>query len=162
MFLTLFSASCMGQKVDNTPVGDLVIDRYLGDWYEIARFDHWFERGVSHAQARYGYTDDGYISVTNTGIKNGKVKCSEGRAKFTDTPGLLRVSFFRPFYSDYRILMVDEDCSFALVGSKTPSYLWILSRTPQLDESTTLDLLYEAVGRGYETDKLIWVEQTVP
>lgn len=149
----------MAQKVDNMPVRSLTLDRYLGNWYEIARLDHSFERGISHAQARYSLKEDGGILVINSGMRNGKPKTSTGKAKLTDTPGLLRVSFFGPFYSDYRVLMVDADYRYALVGSRSPDYLWILSRTPKMDEKELYNVLFEARGRGYRVDKLIWVEQ---
>lgn len=157
---TIFSISCMAQKVDNRPVGALNLDRYLGNWYEIARMDHGFERGVTYAKARYVLMDDGHISVINSGLKNGKTKISQGKAKTTDTAGLLRVSFFGPFYSDYRVLMLDDDYQFALVGSKSADYLWILSRTPQMAAPELQSVISEARRRGYDTDKLIWVQQS--
>ncbi len=148
----------MAQKADNTPVGVFNLNRYLGNWYEIARMDHSFERGMSHAQANYTLLGDGSILVVNSGIKNGKVKVSRGKAKTTDKVGLLRVSFFGPFYSDYRVLMVDSDYQYALVGSKKDNYLWILSRTPVLPDDVQSAILREAGNRGYRTDGLIWVE----
>lgn len=157
--MLLLSSSCMGQKIDNSTVADLNLNRYLGKWFEIARFDHGFERGISHAQASYTLVKDGRVMVINSGIKNNKVKASQGVAKLTDTPGLLRVSFFRPFYSDYRVMMIDDYYRYALVGSKTKDYLWILSRTPKMDEIDTCIVLYEARSRGYDTNKLIWVDQ---
>lgn len=158
-FLTalLFPMAVMAQKVDNTPVSFLSLDRYIGTWYEIARFDHSFERGIDMSTARYSKTDDGKIKVVNSGMKYGKVKTSIGKAKTTDVPGLLRVSFFGPFYSDYRVLMVTSDYKYALVGSSSPKYLWILSRTPQLPDDIRQKILFEARSRGYDTGKLIWV-----
>lgn len=151
--------ACSGQKVDNTPVSSFIPDNYLGNWFEIARFDHGFERDVQFATARYTMTDKGTIKVINSGIRNGKTKTSVGKAKFTDTPGMLRVSFFGPFYSDYIVMMLADDYSYALVGSKSPDYLWILSRTPQLPERTMNAILTEARSRGYDTGKLIMVDQ---
>lgn len=147
------------QKVDNTPVRTFSPDSYLGAWFEIARFDHGFERGVQYATAWYSMTDDGMIKVINSGIKDGKDKQSVGKVKFTQTPGLLRVSFFGPFYSDYRVLMVSDDYQYALVGSKSPGYLWILSRTPQVPGDVLSGILSEARTRGYNLNKLIWVQQ---
>lgn len=145
--------------VDSTAVKEVDMSRYLGKWYEIARFDHLFERGMTHCTATYSMRDDGYIEVANRGKKNGKWKSSTGKAKKTDMSGVLRVSFFGPFYSDYRILMLAPDYSYALIGGDNDGYLWILSRTPQLEQSTKDMLIREAQRRGYNTDKLIWVEQ---
>ena len=158
-FLCLSAFSCSGQKVDNSTVGGLDLSRYLGDWYEIARFDHSFERGLTHAKANYALNPDGTIVVTNSGLLNGKQKESVGKAKTTDTAGLLRVSFFGPFYSDYRVMMLAEDYSYALVGSKSAKYLWILSRTPELPQEVLTEILSVATARGYDTSKLLWVEQ---
>ena len=153
-------AGCVsGPKVDNAPVAALNLSRYLGEWYEIARFDHSFERGVEQAKANYTQNADGTIKVVNSGIKNGKPKTAIGKGKTTDTPGLLRVSFFGPFYADYRVMMVDKDYTRALVGSGSDDYLWILSRTSALSETAKSELLAEARRRGYDTGKLIWVRQ---
>lgn len=158
MALTLFS--CRTTKtVDNSAVKALNLNRYLGKWYEIARFDHRFERDMMLCSATYTMRDDGTITVENKGMKHGKWKTSIGRAKLTDVPGVLRVSFFRPFYSDYRVLMVAPDYSYALVGGSNDKYLWILSRTPQLDKETRGKIILEARFRGYKTENLVWVEQ---
>ena len=95
-------------KVDNAPVAALDLDRYLGEWYEIARFGHSFERGVEQAKANYSLKDDGTIKIVNSGIKDGKPKTAIGKGKRTDTPALLSVSFFGPFYADYRVMLIDE------------------------------------------------------
>ena len=153
-------AGCVsGPKVDNTPVAALDLNSYLGEWYEIARFDHSFERGVEQAKANYTLNEDGTIKVVNSGIKDGKPKTAIGKGKRTDTPALLRVSFFGPFYADYRVMMIDEGYTYALVGSGSADYLWMLSRTRDLPDSTKSELLSEAKRRGYDTDKLIWVKQ---
>lgn len=152
-------AGCESAKVDNSTVKSVDLNRYLGSWYEIAKFDHSFERGLDYAMARYTLRDDGKIDVLNTGIKDGRAKDAKGIAKTTDVPGLLRVSFFGPFFSDYRIMMLDEDYQYVLVGGSTDKYLWILSRTPVLDDATKSLILAEADRRGYDTSKLIWVKQ---
>lgn len=146
--------------VDNTAVSTVDLDRYLGKWYEVARFDHRFERDMEQCTATYTMQVDGTIKVMNQGIKHGKWKTSEGKAKLTDHPGVLRVSFFGPFYSDYRILMLAPDYSCALIGGSSDDFLWILSRTPQLDETMRNRIILEAQRRGYQTDKLIWVPQS--
>ena len=153
------SGCVSGPQVDNAPVATLDLNRYLGEWYEIARFDHSFERGVEQAKANYTQNADGTIKVVNSGIKDGKPKTAIGKGKTTDTPALLRVSFFGPFYADYRVMLIDKDYSHALVGSGSADYLWILSRTSALSEAAKSELLSEAKRRGYDTGKLIWVEQ---
>ena len=153
------AAGCVcGPKVDNAPVCSLDLNRYLGVWYEIARFDHSFERGVEDAKAVYTLNKDGTVKVVNSGIKNGKPKTAIGKGKRTDEPGLLRVSFFGPFYADYRVMMIDADYSYALVGSGGADYLWILSRTTSLPDAVKSAILAEATRRGYDTSKLIWVK----
>lgn len=157
--LCLAPCSCKSQKVDNSTVKTLDLGRYLGTWYEIARFDHSFERGLSYAKAQYSINSDGTVLVNNSGIKNGKYKMSTGKAKITDTAGLLRVSFFWPFYSDYRVMMLSDDYNYALVGSGSSKYLWILSRTPKVPADVLQQILNVATERGYDTSKLIWVDQ---
>ena len=151
--------SCDREKINNTPVNSVELSRYLGYWFEVARFDHAFERGMDYAMAHYTLREDGKIDVLNSGIKDGRARDAKGIAKTTDVPGLLRVSFFGPFFSDYRILLLDADYQYALVGSATENYLWILSRKPLLDEATKALILAEADNRGYDTTKLIWVKQ---
>lgn len=158
MLLCLLTG-CDQLTVNNTPVEAIDLERYSGVWYEIARIDHYFERGMTHTQALYTIREDGKVAVQNSGIKKGKQKKSTGRAKTTEIPALLRVSFFGPFYSDYRVLMLDADYQFALIGGSTDDYLWILSRTPQLDEETKARILAEAQRRDYDTDRLLWVIQ---
>jgi lipocalin len=143
--------------VDNSSVPSLDLDRYLGTWYEIARFDHSFERGVEAAKAVYTLNKDGSVKVVNSGLKAGKPKTAVGKGKRTDKPGLLRVSFFGPFYADYRVMRIDADYNYALVGSGGAGYLWILSRTKEMPEKVKVEFLAEAKRRGYDTGKLIWV-----
>ncbi|MBQ9579348.1 MAG: lipocalin family protein, partial [Ottowia sp.] len=103
---------------------------------------------------------DGDIDVVNTGIKNGAPKTARGRARRTEMPALLRVSFFGPlFYSDYRVMWLGADGQCALVGSGSDQYLWILSRTPNISDETKNALLAEARRRRYDTEKLVWVAQ---
>lgn len=158
----LFSAvSCSAVTGhDSTPVSQLDLQRYLGTWYEIARYDHKFERGMDDVTAEYSVTDDGKILVINSGWKDGVRKVAEGKAKCPDpvgNPAHLRVSFFLFFYADYNILYIDPGYTHVLIGSKSDKYLWIMSRTPTLDESARNSILEEAARRGYDTSKLIWV-----
>lgn len=150
---------CSKPTVDNSVVNNFDLNRFLGSWYEIARFDHKFERGMEQTKATYILREDGKVDVLNTGMKDGKHSKAKGMAKLTDTPALLRVSFWGPFYSDYRVMLLDSDYRYALVGSGSDDYLWILSRTPQLTPETKTLILAEAQKRGYDTDKLIWVNQ---
>lgn len=150
---------CRKRTVDNSVMTDFDLNRFLGSWYEIARLDHRFERGMEQTKARYTLRNDGKVDVLNTGIKNGKHSKAKGVAKLTDTPARLRVSFWRPFYADYRVMLIDADYQYALIGSGTDDYLWMLSRTPQISDEVRLLLLNEARKRGYDTDKLIWVRQ---
>lgn len=163
MFAAMMLCVVMGcgptATVDNSVVTHLDLKRFLGHWYEIARFDHSFERGLDYTEAEYTLRSDGDIDVVNTGLAHNKRKTSEGRAKLTDTPALLRVSFFRPFYSDYRVMMVDSAYQYALIGSGSDNYLWILARKPQLAEETKAAIVAEAKRRGYDTSKLLWVKQ---
>lgn len=145
--------------VDNSVITDFDLNRFLGDWYETARFDHRFERGMQKTKAKYTLRKDGKVDVLNSGVKNGKPSEAKGVAKLTGTPGLLRVSFWGPFFSDYRILLLDKDYQYALIGGSSDKYLWILSRTPQLTDEVKEKILAEARFRGYDTTGLIWVEQ---
>lgn len=150
---------CSKLTVDNSVVTNFDLKRFLGDWYEIARFDHKFERGMEQTKAIYILRKDGKVDVLNSGMKNGKYSEAKGVAKLTDKPSLLRVSFWRPFYSDYRIMFIDDDYQYALVGSGSDDYLWILSRTPQIPDGIKELIIAEAQSRGYDTEKLIWVRQ---
>ena len=147
---------------DNSPLPSLDLGRYLGVWYEIARFDHSFERDMDNVTAEYLLRDDGKIDVINSGWKNGKYKVADGKARQPDpkaNPAHLEVSFFLFFYSPYNVMMIDEDYQVALVGSGSPNYLWIRSRTPAVDTDVLNAVLEEASDRGYDISKLIWVDQ---
>ena len=144
-------------------IPEFKLSRYLGKWYEIARFDHVFERGLTNVTAEYRLRDDGKIDVINSGWKNGKLKVANGKAKQPEPlkePSRLKVSFFLFFYSEYNILLLDDEYNYALVGSQSSDYLWILSRTPYIPDETTKAMLAEAVKLGYDTSKLIWVDQS--
>lgn len=161
----IITGGCQNKKTEemNTAtVKELDLQRYLGTWYEIARFDHGFERGLVGVTATYSMREDGKIRVLNQGYRNsldGELSVAEGKAKLTDEPGKLKVSFFWIFYADYYILELEENYQWALIGSKSDKYLWILSRTPKLEENVKNRILNHAVKRGYDTSKLIWVEQ---
>lgn len=158
--LVLCYMSCStAPVVDNSTVKSLDLNRFMGRWYEIARLDHDFERDMQQVITMYTIEDNGRVKVVNQGFKGDRWKTAEGKGKLTNTPGLLRVSFWGPFYSDYRVMMLAADYSYALIGGGSGNYLWLLSRTPQIRPEIRDVLLREAQRRGYNTDNLIWVEQ---
>jgi lipocalin len=149
-------------KVNNQTITSLDVKRYMGKWYEIVRFNHSFEKGMTHVMTEYSLEENGKIRVTNQGIKNGKPKSIVGKGKQPDPkeyPGRLKVSFFLWFYADYYILELDEDYQYALIGSSSDNYLWILSRTPKMTKAQLNGLLQNIAQRGYDLSKLIFVEQ---
>jgi apolipoprotein D and lipocalin family protein len=146
-----------------TAVEDFDAERYLGTWYEIARLDHRFERGLSEVTATYSLRDDGGIKVVNRGFDADSNEWSEsvGKAYFVrdETVGRLKVSFFGPFYGAYNIVALDkEQYRYSLVVGPNRSYLWILNRTPQMDKATLDRLLAIAAELDFPTDELIYVE----
>lgn len=165
IFSPSICVSCMGSAttdVDTSTVRAFDVKHFMGRWYEIARFDHRFERGVTHAAADYTLQPNGKIKVVNSGIKNGRQKESVGKAKQpnpAEYPGRLKVSFFLWFYSDYYVLELAPDYTYAVIGSSSDDYLWILSRTPQVPRDVLLSLLDRIEARGYDISRLIWVEQ---
>lgn len=165
-FSMLLNISCKTQKsmIDKTVVEELEIKKYLGTWYELARYDHSFERNLVGVSAKYSMREDGMIKVVNSGYKktlDGKYSEAIGKAKIPDPniPSKLKVSFFWIFYGDYFVLELDKDYQWALIGSKSDNFLWILSRTPQMDENLYQSLLDKLTARGYDTSKLIEVPQ---
>ena len=136
--------------------------RYTGKWYEIARLPHRFEKNLSHVTATYSLRDDGKILVLNEGRKkNGKHTSIEGKARVPDParPGLLKVSFFLFFYSDYRIILLDDDYQWAVVTGKNRDYLWILSRSPTMEPSLYDRLAAFVREKGFDTGLLQQVPQ---
>ena len=154
--------ACTGIPEKATPVDGFERDRYLGTWYEIARLDHSFERGLEKVSADYSLRDDGGIRVVNRGYDPTRRQWKEavGKAYAAGDPnvGRLKVSFWGPFYSSYNIIDLDtEDYAYAMVCGPTTSYLWILARTPQMDPSLKALLIGKAEALGFATDKLIHV-----
>lgn len=137
------------------------VRRFMGKWYEIARYDHRFEKGMTHVTATYSLQENGSIKVKNEGYKNGKHKEVEGRAKQPNLvdPGKLKVSFFLWFYSDYYVLDIDPDYRYVLIGSSSDKYLWIMSRDKTLSKEKQAELLDKLRVRGYDTEKLLFVDQ---
>lgn len=149
------------QTIDNSTVSVFDVRRFMGQWYEIARYEHRFEKGMTHVTATYSLQEDGSIKVKNEGYKNGKHKEIEGRAKQPDPadPGKLKVSFFLWFYSDYYVLDIDPDYRYVLIGSSSDKYLWIMSRDKTLSKEKQAELLDKLRVRGYDTEKLLFVDQ---
>ncbi|HET6559271.1 MAG TPA: lipocalin family protein [Prolixibacteraceae bacterium] len=150
--------------IDKSTVKELDINRYMGTWYESARFPHSFEKNLVGVTATYSLRENGKIKVVNEGYKktlDGKQSSAEGKAKIPDKdePGKLKVAFFWNFYSDYYVLELDKDYQWVMIGSSSDKYFWILSRTPQMDPDTYNMLLSNARRRGYKLDKLIKVPQ---
>jgi len=138
-------------------------EKYLGKWYEIARFDYFFEKNLNNTSAEYSLNSDQTIKVVNRGYnyKSKKSKIAIGKARFVDSDkeGKLKVSFFEPFYSGYNVVAIDSNYSNALVAGKNFKYLWFLSREKSMPQDIKEKYLQIAGSIGYDTSKLIWVEQ---
>jgi|SRR5690606_19738844 len=138
-------------------------DKYLGEWFEIARIDFYWEKNLKNVIASYALNDDGSIRVNNQGydMVKEKYKQSIGKAKFvrSEEEGALKVSFFGPFYSGYNVVMVDDDYRHALVFGENLDYMWILSRNQTIPEDIKQKYLAYAKRSGYATDKLVWTIQ---
>lgn len=147
-------------NIDRRTVRSFDLDRYMGDWYEIARFDHPFERGLAEVRSSYRLLGNGRIGVENRGVRlrDEKRRCIRGKGRTTSVPGRLRISFLRFFYDDYNVMELGDDYDWALVGSGSAKRLWILSRTPRLSVRTLNRILRLAEQRGYRTERLIYVD----
>lgn len=154
--LAMAAAAGRRRRTKRRPVASFDLHRYMGRWYEIARFQMPFEKGLDHVQARYELRPDGKVTVINSGrdMRTGKRREARGKAHATRTPGRLRVSFFWFFYSDYVVLDLGKNYEWSLVGSRSRKYLWILSRTPRLSERTLGHILRSAQRMGYPVHKL--------
>jgi apolipoprotein D and lipocalin family protein len=162
---TISFSGCLGLPGDLEPVNGFEVERYMGKWYEIYRLDHSFERGLSQVTATYTLQDDGSVKVENFGVKeDGSEDTIVGKALFQGDPtvGSLKVSFFGPFYGGYHVIALDkENYQYAMVAGPSYDFLWILSRTPQLDQETIDALLAQAEESGFDVEGLIFVEQDV-
>ncbi len=156
-----FLSSCTGIPKGINPVTDFDVNRYVGKWYEIARLDNRFERGLDQITAEYSLRSDGGINVTNSGvnIETGKREFAEGKAYFIDKPnvGSLKVSFFGPFYGGYHIIELDkENYNYALIAGSDSDYLWILARKPELEDAVLQRLIGKAKQLGFSAEQLIY------
>lgn len=153
---------CTGIPEGIDPVENFELEPYLGTWYEIARLDHRFERGLSNVTANYSLREDGGIRVLNRGYRaeSGQWDKAEGKGYFIGDPGVgrLKISFFGPFYGAYNIFELGDDYEYSMVAGPDRSYLWILAREPSLPEAMLDDLLSKAEAAGYDTSELIFVE----
>ena len=161
----LLLVSCSGVPKNVEPIKSFELSRYLGTWYEIARLDHRFERGLSAVTAEYSLRDDGKVRVKNQGFSTEKNEWKDaiGKAKFktTDDIGHLLVSFFGPFYASYVIFELDDDYQYAFISGNTTKYLWLLSRTPTVDEAIIERFTARASALGFDTSSLIFVDQSL-
>lgn len=167
LLLAIFITGCAGIPENVRPVDNFELNRYLGTWYEIARLDHSFERGLTHVTAEYSMRDDDGVRVLNRGYsaKDNAWKAVEGKAYFVEGAdrGYLKVSFFGPFYGSYVVFGLDhEHYQYSLVSGPSKSYLWILARKPVLDEAINTRLMEKAKAAGFDTSKLIFVAHDAP
>jgi apolipoprotein D and lipocalin family protein len=162
--IMLFSCSVPKElRTDYIPsVPELDLEKYSGTWFEIIRLDHSFERGLQKVTATYSIRDDGKIKVINKGYDTEDQEWSEaeGKAYVPDPnkPGELKVSFFLWFYGDYKVIKLDKDYQWAMITSNSKEYLWILSRTSQMDQSKLDELLDFAKSEGFPLEEIIYVE----
>lgn len=161
--ILLLLAACTGVPAGIEPVRGFDSQRYLGTWYEIARLDHGFERGLQAVTAHYSQRPDGGINVINRGFDTdtNRWREAEGKAYFVGQPdiGHLKVSFFGPFYGSYIVFKLDENYQYALVTSTTKDYAWILARTPKLPTPLQQQLVKHMADLGFAVDQLIFVDQ---
>jgi apolipoprotein D and lipocalin family protein len=164
MLLSLLFTGCSGIPSGVRAIDKFEVEKYLGTWYEIARLDHSFERGLTNVSATYSLRDDGGIDVLNKGFdqKNDKWKQVKGKAYFVKdkTIGRLKVTFFWPFYGGYNIMTLDkENYSYSMVCGPTRSYFWILARQKSLNKQVIDNLIETANKLNFKTDKMIFVKQ---
>lgn len=159
VFLLLTGCTTLPEGIK--PVANFELEPYLGTWYEIARLDHSFERGMTDVTAQYSMREDGGVRVLNQGFRTNKGEWdqAEGKAYFIDEAdtGRLKVSFFGPFYGAYNIFALGQNYDYSMVAGPNRSYLWILAREPQLPPATLEQLLVKARSAGYDTTELIFV-----
>lgn len=165
LVISIFLLSgCLGMPKLVQPVNDFELNKYLGKWYEIARLDHSFERGLSQVSAEYSLKDDGGVMVINRGFSAAKNewKEAEGKAYFVngDSEGYLKVSFFGPFYGSYVVFELDhENYQYAFISGPDTDYLWLLAKTPTVPPEVLQKFVEMSKARGFDTDSLIYVQQ---
>lgn len=163
-FVLLCIPACREKTINKETVKHLDIQRYMGKWFEIARFDYHFEHNLVGSTVEYTLLPDGTIEVLNCGYCDdfsGPCKKARGIARMVDPqrPGKMKVSFLLNFYAEYNVLEVDEkNYRYALIGSNTPYYLWLISRTPRVSTDTIRYFLDCARQRGYDVSMLKWIK----
>ncbi|CAE6926689.1 lipoprotein Blc [Vibrio sp. B1REV9] len=159
---TLFGCTSKPDGVE--PVNNFELKPYLGKWYEVARLDHSFERGLSNVTAEYELRKDGGVTVINRGYSDEEQAWNQadGKAYFVgdENTGHLKVSFFGPFYSSYIVFELGQNYDYAFVSGFNHDYLWLLSRTPTIDATTIERFKQVAKSKGFKLDELILVDQT--
>ena len=161
ILFVLLASGCVSIPDNITPVTSFQIERYLGKWYEIARLDHRFERGLTQISAEYSMRPDGGLKVLNRGYSKEKQEWSEaeGRGYFVQSPNeaYLKVSFFGPFFGSYIVFELDTvNYQYALISGPDKSYFWLLARTPTIDDNLKKKLIAKAAALGFDTTKLIF------
>ena len=161
ILFVLLATGCVSIPDNITPVTSFQIERYLGKWYEIARLDHRFERGLTQISAEYSMRPDGGLKVLNRGYSKEKQEWSEaeGRGYFVQSPNeaYLKVSFFGPFFGSYIVFeLYTVNYQYALISGPDKSYFWLLARTPTIDDNLKKKLIAKAAALGFDTTKLIF------
>jgi apolipoprotein D and lipocalin family protein len=156
-------AACRAEGPPLATVSDVDLDRYLGTWFEIARYEAPFQEGCTATTATYSLRDDGLIRVENrcrVDRPDGPLREAEGKARIVEaaTGAKLKVTFFWPFWADYWVIGLDPDYQWAVVGEPGRKYLWILSRTPTLPEATLDEILRLVADRGYDPEPLLFTQ----
>lgn len=162
LFILFFITGCAEKDPRIQSVDNLNLQQYLGKWYEIARYEHFFEKNCKNVNATYSIKENSNIKVINRceDITTNEKKEAVGEAKKVDNKNSkLKVTFFWPFYGDYWVIMLADDYSYAVVSEPTKEYLWILSRTKKLPKKTVENILEKLKKLDFDTDKLIWTIQ---
>ncbi len=158
LFLLLIAgcSTCRANPIDNTTVSEFDINRYMGKWYEVARIDNRYQRNLTAVTAEYRLDGDNRIAIINRGYNssNGEWREIEARGETTSTVGRLKVSFFLFVTSEYNVMDLGDDYEWALVGSKSSKFLWIISRTPSLPNDTLNHIISIAQRRGYNIEDI--------
>lgn len=158
----IFFSSCKSIPDGAVAVKPFDLNKYLGTWYEIARFDFRFEKNLNNTTASYSVNKDGTVKVFNRGFNyvTNKWQDATGKAKFAGdkNEARLKVSFFGPFYAGYNVIALDAEYKYALIAGSNTDYLWILAREKTIPEKIKSDYIGIARKLGFKTENLIWVE----
>ena len=154
----LFLNGCRSPEYAIAAVKDFNAAKYMGKWYEFARLPNWFEKDMNRVTATYTMLPDGKIKVVNQGEISGQIRRISGFARPADDSGSgeLEVTFFRPFYSPYRIIKLADDYRYSIVAGSDENYLWVLSRTPQISPADWQEISAFLEENGFPKDKLIY------